>query len=133
MHRLTFHGLWFVLSRGPIGEIEYKGSCNRDEQGCDKSDGKAQWSDVAVVQEGQQNGEDHGQGEAQHVTLEIDRFAWLTCRTLHEHPPILNSSSPLYFTRNGFEFSPEAVVTVRRTRPFFPPLGTVVVMLSLVC
>ena len=40
---------------------------------------------------------------------------------------------PFYFTRNGFEFSPEAVVTVRRTRPFFPPLGTVVVMLSLVC
>ncbi len=41
--------------------------------------------------------------------------------------------SLFYFTRNGFEFSPEAVVTVRRTRPFFPPLGTVVVMLSLVC
>ena len=39
----------------------------------------------------------------------------------------------LYFIRNGLEFSPEAVVTVRRTRPFFPPLGTVVVMLSLVC
>ncbi len=38
-----------------------------------------------------------------------------------------------YFTRNGFEFSPEAVVTDRRTRPFFPPLGTVVTMLSLVC
>ena len=37
-----------------------------------------------------------------------------------------------YFTRNGFEFSPEAVVTVRRTSPFFPPLGTVVVMLLLV-
>jgi hypothetical protein len=32
--------------------------------------------------------------------------------------------------RNGFEFSPEAVVTDRRTKPFFPPLGTVVVMLS---
>ena len=41
--------------------------------------------------------------------------------------------SSLYFTRNGFEFSPDAVVMVRRTRPFFPPLGTVVVMLSLVC
>jgi hypothetical protein len=41
--------------------------------------------------------------------------------------------SLFYFTRNGLEFSPEAVVTVRRTRPFFPPLGTVVVMLSLVC
>ena len=41
--------------------------------------------------------------------------------------------SLLYFTRNGFEFSPEAVVMVRRTRPLFPPLGTVVVMLSLVC
>ena len=41
--------------------------------------------------------------------------------------------APLYFTRNGLEFSPEAVVTVRRTRPFFPPLGTVVVMLSLFC
>ena len=39
----------------------------------------------------------------------------------------------LYLTRNGFEFSPEAVVMVRRTRPFFPPLGTIVVMLSLVC
>jgi hypothetical protein len=38
----------------------------------------------------------------------------------------------LYFTRNGFEFSPEAVVTVRRTRPLFPPLGTVVVILLLV-
>lgn len=39
---------------------------------------------------------------------------------------------PFYFTRNGFEFSPEAVVTVRRTMPFFAPLGTVVVMRSLV-
>ena len=42
-------------------------------------------------------------------------------------------SAPLYFTRNGFEFSPEAVVTVRSTKPFFPTLGTVVVMLSFVC
>jgi hypothetical protein len=41
--------------------------------------------------------------------------------------------APFYFTRNGFEFSPEAVVTVRRTKPFFPPLGTVVVMLSFFC
>jgi hypothetical protein len=39
---------------------------------------------------------------------------------------------PLYFTRNGFEFSPEAVVTLRRTKPFVPPVGTVVVILSLV-
>ena len=45
----------------------------------------------------------------------------------------LAAPSYLYFTRNGLEFSPEAVVTVRRTRPFFPPLGTVVVMLSSVC
>ena len=41
--------------------------------------------------------------------------------------------SPLYFMRNAFEFSPEAVVTVRSTRPFLTPLGTVVVMLLLVC
>ena len=41
--------------------------------------------------------------------------------------------SLLYFTRNGFEFSPEAVVTLRRTKPFFPPAGTVAVILSLVC
>jgi hypothetical protein len=45
----------------------------------------------------------------------------------------LAAPSHLYFTRNGFEFSPEAVVTVRRTRPLSPPLGTVVVMLSSVC
>lgn len=38
-----------------------------------------------------------------------------------------------YFMRNAFEFSPEAVVTVRSTRPFLTPLGTVVVMLLLVC
>ena len=82
----------FVLSRGPIGEIERETSYQSDEQACDKSGGKAEWSDVAVVQEGQQNGGDHGQGEAQHVTLEIDRFTWLTCRALHEHPPILNTS-----------------------------------------
>ena len=38
-----------------------------------------------------------------------------------------------YFIRKGFEFSPEAVVTVRRTKPFFPPCGTTAVILSLVC
>jgi hypothetical protein len=38
-----------------------------------------------------------------------------------------------YFTRKGFEFSPEAVVMVRRTKPFFPPCGTTAVILSLVC
>ena len=45
----------------------------------------------------------------------------------------LAAPSYLYFMRNAFEFSPEAVVTVRRTRPFLTPLGTVVVMLLLVC
>jgi hypothetical protein len=64
------------------------------------------------------------------VTLQIDRFARLT---LHVRRALLGAPSHFYFTRNGLEFSPEAVVTVRRTRPFFPPLGTVVVMLSLVC
>ena len=54
-------------------------------------------------------------------------------RVLHEHRRLSSSSSLLYFTRNDFELSPEAVVTVRRTRPFFPPLGTVVVILSLIC
>ena len=53
-------------------------------------------------------------------------------RASNEHILILYTPSCFYFTRNGFEFSPEAVVTVRRTNPFFPPLGTVVVMLSLV-
>ena len=42
-------------------------------------------------------------------------------------------SAPLYFTRNGFEFSPEAVVTVREHQALLSPLGTVVVMLSFVC
>ena len=52
---------------------------------------------------------------------------------LHEHRRPSSPPSSFYFTRNGFEFSPEAVVTVRRTRPFLPPLGTVVVMLLFVC
>ena len=71
-----------------LGEIEHEASYQSDEQACDKSGGKAEWSEVAVVQEGQHNGRDHGQGEAQHVPLEIDRFAWLTLRALHEHLPI---------------------------------------------
>jgi hypothetical protein len=70
--------LRFVLGRGPVGEVERDGSYNGDEQGCNKSGGKAQGSDVAVVQEGQQNGEDHGQSETQHMTCEIDRFSWFT-------------------------------------------------------
>src|SRR5467141_3047941 len=82
--------LRFVLSRGPVGEIERDACYQSDDQGRDKSGGKAQWSDVAVVQEGQQNGEDQGQSEAQHMTLEIDRFAWLTLhvrRALSGTPP----------------------------------------------
>ena len=70
--------LRFVLSRGPVGEIEHDDSYQSDDQGSDKLSGKAQRSDVAVVQEGQQNGGDNGQGEAQHVKIEIDRFAWFT-------------------------------------------------------
>ena len=54
-------------------------------------------------------------------------------RALHVHRRSSSPPSHLYVTRNGFEFSPEAVVTVRRTRPFFPPLGTVVVMPLLFC
>ena len=81
-------GLWFVLGRRSIGEIECDGSSDRDDQGSHKSSGKAQRSNVAVVQEGQENRGDYGQGKAQHVTLQIDRFAWLALRVLHEHLPI---------------------------------------------
>jgi hypothetical protein len=41
--------LGFVLSRGSIGEIECDGSSDREDQGSDKSGGKAQWFNVAVV------------------------------------------------------------------------------------
>jgi len=70
--------LWLVLSRCPVGEIERDASYQSDEQSCDKSAGKAQLSDVAMVHEGQQNGGHHGQGEAHYVPPEIDWFAWLT-------------------------------------------------------
>ena len=61
----------------------------------------------------------------------VTPYPFFSDRALHEHRRHL--VCPLYFTRNGFEFSPEAVVTVRRTRPFFPPCGTTAVMLLLVC
>jgi len=186
--------LRFVLSRGSIGEIECDGSTYRDDHGSHKSSGKAQRSNVAVVQEGQENRGDYGQGKTQDVTLQIDRFPWLTLHirralsddssalasvSLHrvawsilecarrmstfqfstplsrgvakvaldcahrattvsswglcEQEGHLAAPSHLYFTRNGLEFSPEAVVTVRSTKPFFPPLGTVVAMPSSVC
>ena len=70
--------LRFVLSCGPVSEIEHDTSYESEKQASDKSGGKAQRSDVAVVQEGQQNGGDHGYGEGQHVALQINRFAWLT-------------------------------------------------------
>jgi hypothetical protein len=72
------YGSRFVLSRGSVGEIERDASYQRDEQACDEYGRKAEWCDIAVVQEGQQNGRGHGQSEAQHVTLQIDRFAWFT-------------------------------------------------------
>ena len=56
--------LRFVLSGGSVGEVEHKACYESDDQRCHKSDGKAERSDVVVVQEGQQNGEDHGEGEA---------------------------------------------------------------------
>ena len=56
--------LWLVLCRGPVGEIERDASYQSDEQACNKSSGKTQRSDVAMVQEGQQNGGDQSQGEA---------------------------------------------------------------------
>src|SRR5713101_4751667 len=55
----------------------------------------------------------------------------LIVRVLRARRMVWLFPAPFYFTRNGLEFSPEAVVTVRRTRPFFPPIGTVVVMLLL--
>src|SRR5437870_13138519 len=70
--------LRFVLSCGRVSEIEHDTYYESEKQASDKSGGKAQRSDVAVVQEGQQNGGDHGYGEGQHVALQINRFAWLT-------------------------------------------------------
>jgi len=55
--------LRFVLSRGPVGEVEQEACYEGDEEGCNKSGGKAERSDVMVVQEGQQNRGDHGEGQ----------------------------------------------------------------------
>ena len=70
--------LRFVFCRGPVGEIECDGASDGDEQARAESGGKAERLDVAVVEEGQQNRCEQGQGKAQHVTLEVDRFAWFT-------------------------------------------------------
>lgn len=129
----TPHVSRLILSRGSVGQIEYNTSDQRNNQACDEYGGKTQWRNVAVVKKGQKNGGDYGHSEAYYVTFQIDRFAWLTphVRSIFSvfPPPSLGH---IYFIRNDRELSPEAVVTVRSTRPFFPPLGTVVVMLLLV-
>ena len=84
--------LRFVLSRGSIGEIERDGSDHRDDEGSDKFSGKTQRSNIVVVQERQEDGRDHCQGQAHHVTFQVDWFAWLTVhvrRALSGDPSML--------------------------------------------
>jgi hypothetical protein len=67
-----------VLSRGSVGKIECDAPYESDNKTCDKYGGEANRCNVAVVEEGEQNGGYHCESEAQYMTLQIDRFAWLT-------------------------------------------------------
>ena len=92
--RFTFYFSRLALSRGSVGEVECDASYQSDEQACDEYGRKTEWCDIAMVQEGQQNGGGHGQSEAQHMTLQIDRFAWFTS---HVRRVSLDISSTFFF------------------------------------
>jgi len=88
-----------VLSRGSVGKIECDAPDESDKKTCDKYGGKAYWCNVAVVQEGQENGGYHCESEAQHVPLQIDRFARLTLHV--RRVPSGMSSTVLYCSLEG--------------------------------
>jgi len=57
-------GLRFVLGGRPVGEVEHDARDQSDEQTYDKSYGEAQWCNIAVKQERQQNGRTHCQAKS---------------------------------------------------------------------